>query len=208
MNYNYKMGQEISPELLRWVSSGYGYVLMFLAMLVEGPAVTALGAFGAILGYFDLRVVFLLSVLGNLVPDLVYYLVGFWGRNKIIDKYGKYLMLSHERLLRLEKLYHEHVGKAIFIVKLFPLLATPGLIVAGITKVPIRKFALWSLAVTLPSSLFFLLLGYYFGSVYKKIVEYVGYGSYLLIGTIAIFLIVSYLYRRFAKKVSESVEKI
>lgn len=202
------MGQEISPEILRWASSSYGYALMFFAMFFEGPAVTALGAFGAILGYFDLRIVFLLSVMGNLIPDLVYYLVGFWGRGKIIDKYGKYLMLSQERLLRLEKLYREHVGKTIFIVKFFPLIATPGLIVAGITKVPIKKFAFWSLVVTLPSSLLFLLIGYYFGSVYKEVVNYVDYGSYLLVGTIAIFLIASYFYKKFTKKISEEVGKI
>ena len=48
-----------------------GYVLLFLLMILEGPIVTAAAAFAASLGYLSLPVVFILSVLGNIIGDLI-----------------------------------------------------------------------------------------------------------------------------------------
>ncbi len=202
------MDQTSLAEIQKWLSSGYGYGLIFLAMLIEGPVVTAAGAFASFLGYFNLWLIFILSVLGNLIPDVAYYLLGFFGRHKIIDKYGKYIGLSPERIEKFAALYNKHVGKTIFAVKMIPLIATPGLIVAGISRVPIKKFAFWSAIVTIPSSFGFLLLGYYFGAAYIKILAYAENGGYLLLGIAVVFVLISYGYKKIAKRISEKVEKI
>lgn len=185
-----------------------GYLLMFLAMLVEGPVATAAGAFAAALGYFNVWIVFTLSVLGNLVPDVIYYALGFWGREGLINKYGRFLKITPERVRKLEDLYHKNVGKTLAAVKLIPVLATPGLIVAGVSRVPLKKYTIWSLAVTLPSSLFYLIIGYYFGTAYGKIVSYVNYGSYVIIAIVAIFATLSFLQKKYGKKIGEKAVKI
>jgi membrane protein DedA with SNARE-associated domain len=74
-----------------------GYTLMFMLMLIEGPVVTAAGAFAAAFSYFHLWIVFVLSILGNLIPDVVYYAMGYWGRHNLIEQYGHYFGLTKQR---------------------------------------------------------------------------------------------------------------
>lgn len=194
-------------ETSNWVLAN-GYLIMFLAMLVEGPAVTAAGAFVAALGFFNVWVVLLLSVLGNIVPDIIYYAIGFWGRLRLVDKYGHYFGLTKERTENIEKLIAKHAGKSLIAIKLVPLLATPGLVIAGASRMPLRKYTIWSLAIILPTSLFFLIIGYYFGAAYNTIHKYLNYSSYLIVAVVAIFVVISYLWKRFSKKIADRIEKI
>ncbi len=184
----------------------HGYFLMFLAMLIEGPVVTAAGAFAAALGYFNLWFVFLLSVLGNLIPDIIYYALGFWGSNRLVKRYGHYFGLSPEKISRLKGLIERHAGKSLAIIKLTPLLATPGLIVAGATRMDVKKYTWWSLIITAPSSLFFLVVGYYFGAAYEKIVHYVNYGGYVIIFALAIFVALSYLHKKYTRNIAGKID--
>ena len=201
------MGYESIPEIASWTSSGYGYALMFLAMMFEGPVITAAGSFGAALGYFDLRVIFLLSIAGNTVPDTIYYAIGFWGRHKLIDRYLKYLRIPEEKLLRLEHLYHTHVGKTIAMVKLIPMLGPPGLVAAGMAKVPLKKYFFWITAVTLPASLVFLMLGYYFGATFAKIAYYTDYATYAILAIGVIFLFAWYIYKKFSGYIAKKIDR-
>ena len=188
----------------QWVVS-HGYPLMFVAMLVEGPAVTAAGAFAVALGYFNLWVVFGLSILGNLIPDVAYYALGYWGRKGFVDKYGHHFGITPERSAYLEKLINQHVGKALAFIKLFPLIATPGLIIAGASRVDLKKYVWWSLVITVPSSGFFLVVGYYFGAAYDKIVNYLNYGGYLAAGAVVIFIAISYFWKKLSAKFAKTI---
>lgn len=191
----------------QWVIAN-GYALMFLLMIIEGPAITAAGAFAAALGIFDVWIVLILSLLGNLIPDAIYYALGFWGREGIINKYGRYFKIDREWLEKLELNYSKHAGKTLMAVKLIPVLATPGLIAAGIAKIPLKKYVFWSLVVTIPSSLFYLIIGYYFGETYNSIIHYVKYGEYFLILFIIIFAIIFYGSRIISRKLSGKIEKL
>jgi len=53
-----------------------GYIIMLIAMTFEGPIVTTLAAFGASLGLFSIFIVFLLSVLGDIIADSFLFYVG------------------------------------------------------------------------------------------------------------------------------------
>jgi len=184
--------------ITQWVLQ-QGYTLMFLLMLIEGPVVTAAGAFAAAFSYFHLWIVFLLSILGNLIPDAVYYAMGYWGRQSFIDRYGHYFGLTKQRVAAADKLAKKHTVKSLIAIKMIPFLATPGLIVVGASKMDLRKYIFWSLIITVPSSLFYLLLGYYFGAAYGTIDHYLHLGYYLLAATIAIVLAVLYFQRKFAE---------
>ena len=73
--------------ITQWIFSR-AIPLMFMLMLIEGPVVTAAGAFAAAFSYFHLWIVFVLSILANLIPDIVYYAMGYWGRHNFIDRMG------------------------------------------------------------------------------------------------------------------------
>jgi membrane protein DedA with SNARE-associated domain len=190
-----------------WIAGGGGYSLMFIGMLIEGPVITAAGAFLAALGYFNLWAVFGLSLLGNLLPDIAYYALGYWGREQFIDKYGRYFGLTKRKVKNIEAMIHRNAGKSLIAIKLIPLLATPGLVVAGASRMPRGKYALWSLAITIPSSFFYLILGYYFGAAYDRVNHYLNIGAYLTIIVIVIVLLVLYFEKKVSRRIGERIEK-
>ncbi len=192
--------------LTHWVA-GNGYTLLFIAMLIEGPVVTAAAALAAALGVFDIYVVLILSILGNLVPDAIYYALGYWGRQKFIEKYGHYFRLTKEKVERTEKMIENHAGKSLIAIKLIPFLATPGLIMAGISRMNLRKYIIWSIAITVPSSLLYLLVGYYSGAAYTKFVHYLNVGGYIIAGAIVLFVAIGYLQKKFGEDFEKRIER-
>ncbi len=171
-------------SLTEWVSHN-GYFLIFLAMCLEGPIVTMAAAFAAALGFLNMEAVLLLAVLGDIVPDAVYYALGYLGRLKVIGPHGRHFGLSSERLERLDRLLRTHPGKALILVKFTPVLATPGLILAGASKLPLRKYAIWSLAITVPRVAVFAGLGYYSGRT-LGLADRVAGGEYLALAAVLI----------------------
>jgi membrane-associated protein len=191
---------------LQWILQ-HGYPLLFLVMLVEGPVVTAAAAFAAALHYMNVWIVLLLSVLANLIPDLVYYAIGYWGRETFINKYGHYLGITPERIATTEKLAAEHSGKSLFMIKMIPFLATPGLILVGATKMDIKKYAFWSIIIIVPSSLLYFIIGYYFGAAYATIDHYLHIGGYVIAAAVVIVLVITYLQRKYFSRLEKKLEK-
>lgn len=190
-----------------WVLA-HGYPLMFLAMLIEGPIVTAAAAFGAALGHFDIGIVFVLSLLGDLVADVLYYALGYWGRTTLIEKYGRYIGLHPKKIVPLEKLLDNHSVKTLVAVKLVPGAAPTGLTVVGITRMRLTKFAIICLLITLPKSILFTIIGFYFGNAYDRIAQYASGGNYVLIAGVALFIAVYFIYKKISRKVGGFVQNI
>jgi membrane protein DedA with SNARE-associated domain len=95
---------------LTWIR-GAGYFLMFVAMVIEGPVITAAAAFGVALGYFNIFIVFGLSVAGELVGDFIYYGIGYFGRVRFVERYGHHIGLTERRLKHMERLIKKHPKK-------------------------------------------------------------------------------------------------
>ncbi len=201
------MGLSNFSIALNWALS-HGYLLMFLVTLVEGPVITAAGAFAAKLGYFNIYLIFLISILGNLIPDVIYYAVGFWGRIQLVDRYGRHFKLSKERIEKIERLMENHAVKTLIVVKLIPFLAVPGLMIAGAAKMPIKKYAVLSILIILPTSLAFLLIGYYAGAAYNKLSAYTNYAGYFIAGAIVLFAAISYVWKKISVKLSRRIEEV
>jgi membrane protein DedA with SNARE-associated domain len=149
-----------------------GYVGMFLIMLIEGPIITAFGGFAARIGIMNVWIVLMLSILGNFIPDVVFYTIGFWARESFIDKYGPRFGISKERMRVIEKLYEDHAFLTLLVIKLLPLIPPTGLAAAGAARMPLAKYSLWSMIIILITSGLYLATGYYAGEAYVRVVRY------------------------------------
>jgi membrane protein DedA with SNARE-associated domain len=153
---------------------------MFVAMLIEGPTITTVGAFLARVGYFTVSMVFLISILGNFIPDVGYYALGRWGRG-FIDRHPllfSKLRITKENIARGERLFKNHSFIALLVSKLVPILGLSGLIGAGVVKMPLKKYALYSLIIILITSGAFLGIGYFFGTGYYLGKTYISFAYY------------------------------
>lgn len=184
--------------------TSYKYFLLFPLAVIEGPIVTVLAAFLASLGYMDIWVVYALIVFSDVVGDLLYYSMGRWGGKNFLQRWGKYLGVEMRHLERLKTHFKDHSRKTLILGKLTHVFGVVVLTAAGVAEVPVGRFVLYSLLPTLPKSLFFLWLGFYFGQEYSQINSYLDtmmlVGMALLILPFTVFFIPKILARFFPQE--------
>lgn len=185
-----------------------GYLIMFILMIIEGPVITAAAAFASSLNIFNIYSVFILSVLGNIFGDLIYFFIGKISRKVIIDRYFKRFGIKEQAVKKIESSLKNNPGKALAIIKIIPPLPTPGLILAGAVNMSFEKFVFFSFIISFFYSLFFTLIGFYMGRVFNTIIQYSKYAELLVIIIIIIFIVMWFLYNKFSKKLYKKVEKM
>lgn len=194
-------------DAFNWVIA-HGYFLMFVAMLIEGPVVTAAAAFAAALGYFSLPIIFILSLFGDIVADVIYYLIGYFSRISVVERFGKYFGLTEKRMKKIETLLNNHPIKTLIALKLTPVLPTPGLMIVGATRMPLRKFIIICAVIVLPKTVLFMLTGYYFGQAYDLIAKKFEQGGVAIAIAILFILVIYFIYNKVSAYVATKVEKI
>jgi membrane protein DedA with SNARE-associated domain len=95
-------------------------------------------------GQMSFPVVLLCGVLGSIIGALAnYYGAQLIGR-PLIQRYGKYLFLSEKNLLRSERFFAEHGEISTLIGRLFPVVRHLISIPAGLHRMPLPKFILYT----------------------------------------------------------------
>lgn len=196
----------IETEVLDWLIR-YGYVLMFLVMLVEGPAITASAALGASQGQFNVFVVFGLSFFANFLPDVLYYMLGSWTGHWVLDKFGSRIGIPPQRRDRAAGMIDGNMGKWLLCIKTIPFISPPGLAVMGALGVSIRRFIWWDIAIVALTSAMFAALGYYSGEGYGLLSTAFGYGPLWLAGIFVLFVLASFIYSRIARQYTRRVHQ-
>ena len=174
----------------------WGYPTMLLLMIVEGPFATIASAFLASLGYFNVFIVFGLSIMGDVVGDIILYFIGYLGGSKILPKVEKFLKISAITVEKLKKKFHENSIRIIFYVKSTTGLSYITFIMAGTLKMRFYKFVRSSILGGLVWSSLLVFLGYFFGYAADKISQYIKYAGVIIFAGAIIFFIGLTLYKR------------
>ena len=191
--------------VVAWVAS-HSYLFIFLIFCLEGPIATAAVGFLTAAGHFNLGIILVLSVAGDLVPDSIYYFIGYYSRFSFIKKIGQRLGLKESRITKIEDGVKRHFGKTMVILKLTPIVATLGFMAIGYLKISYRKFISWCSFVTVPKVIIFFSFGYFFGQLYN-IDQYLKYISISLpLSVVAIFLFYSG-YNKIVDSLAKKMEK-
>lgn len=154
-------------SLIIWIESSK-YVLLFLGCIIQGPIVTLVGGFLFSLHQFNLLPMYIAIFLGNFTADIMWYLLGRVGTRKFIFKHGHFIGITEEKLKKVESYFNLHHQKILIISKI-----TAGLgftiiilIVAGIFKVPFKKYFTLILICDIIWVALLLAIGYSFGSLF------------------------------------------
>ena len=172
----------------------YGYFIIIPIAIIEGPIITVIAGFLTAQGYFNFFIVYPIIVVSDVFGDLLYYLIGRFGKKKLILKWGHRVGITKAHLEKLDKHFYEHSGKTLIFGKLTHSLGLPIIIGAGIAEMPVGRFLWFNFLGAIPKTLAFLLVGYYIGSAYTKINSYIDRGAFILgivlIAGIAVFYFV------------------
>lgn len=184
----------------------YGYLIFLPLAVIEGPIVTIVAGFLASLGYFNALAIYALAILGDLIGDTVYYVLGRRG-NEYLLKRKRFLWINIEQLKALTNHFDQHLGKSIILGKWTHFVGAPILIAAGMARVSFKKYILFNIIGTAPKIFVFLIIGYYFGQAYKRIDFYLEYAGAIIFFIIILIAIIYFLARIFKKELNGTTSR-
>jgi membrane protein DedA with SNARE-associated domain len=94
----------------------------------------------------------IVGALGNLFGSLIAYYVGLIGGRPLLEKYGKYIFISHNKLELADKWFDKYGYEAVLISRLLPVIRTFISLPAGIAHMDIKKFVIYTFIGSLPWS--------------------------------------------------------
>lgn len=145
-------------ETLAAYAPTWGFLLVVLFMTIESsfipfpsevvmiPAGFLAARGGLTLGspVADVVVAILAGTTGSLMGAYVNYFLFSWLGSPFLEKYGKYFLLPPPKLHRAEELFRRYGAGATFVCRLLPAIRQLISIPAGIAKMPLKSFTLWT----------------------------------------------------------------
>jgi membrane protein DedA with SNARE-associated domain len=186
----------VSPEhIIAWLLE-YRYVMFFFLTVVEGPIVTVLAAFLSSMGYFNVFAVYAIAMLGDVIGDSLYYVLGRFCGRALLTRWGKHIGMGEERMRRVEKVLNEHKGKALMVAKLTHATGMWVLMASGASRVPFVPYLWFNSIAAIPKVALFVVLGYFFGRGYARIGHTLDAASFAVVALALVLLFVIFLVRR------------
>jgi membrane protein DedA with SNARE-associated domain len=95
-------------------------------------------------GTLVLWIVVLAGAIGCVLGSLLAYAVGAWGGRRLVERYGKYVLFSRRGLDLADRWFREHGGIIIFAGRLLPVVRTFIAFPAGVARMSIWRFCLYT----------------------------------------------------------------
>lgn len=191
----------LAPILNNWGYLAVGGLVLIedFGIPVPGETVLIAAAVYAGAGRLNVVAVGLIALAAAIVGDNIGYAIGRFGGHRLIDRYGRYILLTPARVERTEAFFARHGGKIVTVARFIEGLRQANGIIAGLSRMHWAKFlafnalgaALWVATwVTIGD-----LAGTHIGSIYSAITNA---GLYVLIAVAVLIVaqIARHLLRR------------
>ncbi len=183
-----------------------GYFGIFIATVIEGtfvpiPNEITLIPAGYLVakGTFNLWVVLAVSVIGNLTGSLISYYIALKYGRMLVYKYGKYLFFKEDKLKIVEDFFKKHGAFSVFLGRIMPGIKHFISFPAGLGKMDLYKFTLYTGFGGALWVAVLIFLGYFIGNNEDIISQYLSFINYsLIIG--CIIGIGLYIYSHYTKR--------
>lgn len=183
-----------------------GYPGIFIMTFIEGtfvpiPSELTLIPAGYLVskGEFAFWRVFFVASVGTFAGALFcYYIARFIGR-KLLLKYGRYLWIDDKKLLRIEDFFKKHGSISVFIGRMLPAIKHVISFPAGLGRMSIKIFSIYSAAGSFIWVFIVVKLGYLIGDNEAMIGRYMKkLNIFLIVAIVAV--IIAYALSRFLRK--------
>ena len=116
-------------------------------------------------------IVVVVATIGNTLGSLVAYAIGAYGGRPFLQRYGKYLLIRPHEIELADAFFADHGGATVFIGRLLPIVRTFISFPAGVARMPIGRFVVYSTAGALLWSIVLVYAGTVLGANWKQIRE-------------------------------------
>lgn len=155
----------------------YGYAIVAVVVAVEGmglplPGETTLVAaaiYAGSTGRLDIGFVILAAFLGAVVGDNTGFWIGRLVGLRLALRYGRYIHLTERRLKLGQYLFWRHGGKVVFFARFVVLLRAVGAFLAGMNRMPWRRFLMFNACGCAAWATFYGLAAYAAGNEFERV---------------------------------------
>jgi membrane protein DedA with SNARE-associated domain len=142
--------------------------------------------------HLNLVVVIVVATAAEVLGSLTGYLIGYFGGRPLVDRVGKYVLLTHHDLDRAEAWFNRRGEPFVLFGRFIPLLRSFVSFAAGLGEMAMAKFLLFTLIGCAIWCTALTSLGYSLGSSYNHVLKAFSYAGYLaaVIAVIAVAFVI------------------
>ena len=145
-------------------------------------------------GKYSLWSVGLAGAFGCVAGSVPAYYLGKYGGRPLIEKYGKYILMSRHDLDMADRWFERHGEATVFFARLLPVIRTFIAFPAGVARMEMKRFLVYTFAGSFPWCLGLAYVGMVMGEQWPTLREYF-HKFDLLIGAAIVAGIVWYVRR-------------
>jgi membrane protein DedA with SNARE-associated domain len=196
------MIKELAQDLVDLIFD-WGYLGIFLLMAVESsfipfPSEIVLIPAGYLAseGKMSISMIMFSGVGGSIVGAFInYYLALLLGR-KILQKYGKYFFVKESALTKMDSFFESHGAISTFSGRLMPGIRQLISIPAGLSRMNLTIFSIYTALGASIWALVLTLLGYFIGENQELINIYLKQIIYIILALLGIIGLIYYKYQK------------
>jgi membrane protein DedA with SNARE-associated domain len=144
------------------------------------------------------------GALGCTIGSIIAYFVGLWGGRPFLEKYGKYVLVSHHDLNIADRWFSRNGDWSIFVSRLLPVVRTFISLPAGIARMNFIKFTVYTFVGSFLWCAGLAYGGYILGEHWEKLRSLMRPFD-PIIATIILVLIALYIYRHIRHVSKENI---
>ncbi len=130
----------------------------------------------------------LAGALGCVVGSIPAYYLGMYGGRPLIERYGRYVLISHHDLDLADRLFARHGQGVVFVARLLPVIRTFIAFPAGVARMNLSRFILYTFLGSFPWCLGLAYVGQKLGEHWEalKPVFHASDGVIAVVGLVAV----------------------
>jgi membrane protein DedA with SNARE-associated domain len=140
-------------------------------------------------GHLNLVLVIIIGSLAEFAGSYVSYAVGRVGERPLVERLGKYALVTHKDIDRAERFFAGRGAWTVLVGRMLPVIRAFTSIVAGLVEVPALQFGVLSLIGTVVWAVAFSVIGYELGSAWHSVSHYVSIGGYVIVALVVVALV-------------------
>jgi membrane protein DedA with SNARE-associated domain len=143
----------------------------------------------------NLFAVIVVATLAEVLGSLVGYLIGYFGGRPLVDRVGKYVLLTHKDLDRAEAWFARRGEPVVLFGRFIPLLRSFVSLAAGLAEMARAKFLLFTVIGCAVWCTVLTSVGYGLGSSYHRVLKAFSYAGYVAAVLVVIAVVVLFIHR-------------
>ena len=189
----------VTETIMQWVTHlidtlgypGVAFLMMLESMVAPVPSEAVMPFAGCLIavGRFSFLWVAVSSTIGSIVGSLLSYAMGYYGGRPFVTRFGKYVLLNPHDLEVTERFFNRHGTITILIGRFIPVIRHLISIPAGVGKMNLLHFSLYTIVGACAWNTFLAWLGYHLGNHWEVVHKYSGPIDVVVLVLIALGLV-------------------